>query len=179
MDWPKMGVPGYTWPMRRLGLLGLALLTSMGWSGVAHAEESSYLGNVWQTHFDSPLGEGHASTAKKGVVLGLLGTGLVASGFGVIKLFQASAIESDRQALLAPNGGQNCVTPQGCAELQQLKTDYRSALDTGAAALVVGAAANAVAVGVLMLWPNANVGGGCDIAPGGSQRYGAGEHTLA
>jgi hypothetical protein len=146
--------------MSRSGCVALAFVTTLGWSGAAHAEETSYLGNMWQTRFDSPIGEGHATTTKKAVVLGLVGTGLVGLGVGAGHLVVANGLENDRQALLAPSGGQLCTSPQACAELQGIKNDYRSAIDTASTALVIGGAANALAVGVLLLWPNAYVGGG-------------------
>ena len=165
--------------MSRSGCVALAFVTTLGWSGAAHAEETSYLGNMWQTRFDSPMGEGHATTAKKAVVLGLVGTGLVGIGVGVAHLFVANGLESDRQALLAPSGGQACTTPQACTQLQSIKTDYRSAIDTAGTSLAIGGAANAVAVGVLLLWPTAEVGGGYDIGAGGARGVGAIERLVA
>ena len=141
---------------RHLATLILAAVFLIAGSHIARADDDA-------SRFDGPIGAGHATTAKKVVVVSLFGASAVAIVTALVFLAEANGAESDRQDLVRRNGGnpdqglngRQCTTFDQCNELADVKHRRDAAVDR-AGNVLVGAAVGGLlpALTLLLVWPN-------------------------
>lgn len=103
-----------------------------------------------------------APTAKKVVVVSLVGVSVAAFATSFVFLAQASSSDGERRDLIASRGGDpdrgaesgGCRTADECAELRSLRKDSEDAANRWEAAIGIGALAAVASIGTALLWPD-------------------------